>query len=189
MVSFSASLLNDDFRKASSDHKFIRLVSNGEITEEQFNIWLSQDYLFVIHNTHFVAQVLANASRNDYKFLINGLSTLEQELTWFEKKLNERNISINNIKPLSANLNYQHQLDEFIQTKKSYLSLITVTYAIEFYYYQAWKSVNNLDYQEFIDRWTSKEFEQYIKQLQSAVDDASTTASENDKNEARQLWN
>lgn len=40
-MSFSASLLNGDFLQASSEHKFIRLVSDGKINENQFNTWLA----------------------------------------------------------------------------------------------------------------------------------------------------
>ncbi|CAF1202692.1 unnamed protein product [Adineta steineri] len=126
---------------------------------------------------------------NDYKILISGLSTLEEELTWFENKLKEKNINIEDIKPLPANLNYQNWINELISSKKSYLSLITTYYAIEICYYQAWKSVKNRDYQEYADRWGSKEFEQYIDQLRVSVDNASITASDDDKNDASHLWN
>ncbi|CAF1053481.1 unnamed protein product [Rotaria sordida] len=189
MPSFSASLSKDNLCEASSEHRFIQLASTGEITQEQFNKWLTQDYLFVNSYIRFGAHVLINAPRQDYKVLIKGLSALEEELNWFENKLKEKNISIKNIKPLSANLNYQHWLDDLMHTKKSYLSLITALYAIELCYYEAWKSVKNHDYQEYINRWGSEGFEQFIEQLRVTVDVASITASNNDKQDACQLWN
>ncbi|CAF1133896.1 unnamed protein product [Adineta steineri] len=188
-MSFSASLSHDKLFRASSEHEFIQLVSNGQIKQQQFDRWLTQDYLFVTLLCRFVAHVLVNAPRQDYKILISGLSTLEEELTWFENKLKEKNINIEDIKPLPANLNYQNWINELISSKKSYLSLITTYYAIEICYYQAWKSVKNRDYQEYADRWGSKEFEQYIDQLRVSVDNASITASDDDKNDASHLWN
>ncbi|CAF1234379.1 unnamed protein product [Rotaria sp. Silwood1] len=188
MPSFSACLPNDKLREASFEHRFIKLISTGEITRQQFNTWLAQDYLFVIFYIRFGAHVLVHAPRQDYKFLIKGLSTIEEELTWFEKKLKEKNILINDIQPLFANRNYQHWLDELMHTKKSYLGLITAFYAMELCYYEAWKSVKNHDYQEFVNRWGSEEFGQFIEQLRVIVDAASITASDNDKQEACQLW-
>ena len=189
MSSFSASLSKDKLLEASSDHKFIQMVSNGQITQQQFNTWLAQDYLFVNDYIRLVAHALVNAPQHDYTLLINGLSSLADELKWFEKKLKERSILRNDIKPLSANLTYQRWLDELIQTKKSYLDLIIAVYAIELCYCKAWKVVKNPNYQEFVSRWGSAEFTQFIEQLRVAVDAASITASEDDKKEGRQLWN
>ncbi|CAF2897280.1 unnamed protein product [Rotaria sp. Silwood2] len=188
MSSFSESLPKDKLSEASSEHRFIQLVSTCEITQEQFNTWLAQDYLFVNFYIRFRSHVLVYAPRQDFKFLIKGLSAIEEELSWFENKLKEKNISINDIKPLSTNLNYQHWLNKLMHTQKSYLSLITAFYAMELCYYKAWKSVKNHDYQEFVNRWGSEEFGQFIEQLRIIVDVASITASDNDKQEARHLW-
>ncbi|CAF4284534.1 unnamed protein product, partial [Adineta steineri] len=46
-MSFSASLSHDKLFRASSEHEFIQLVSNGQIKQQQFDRWLTQDYLFV----------------------------------------------------------------------------------------------------------------------------------------------
>uniref|UniRef100_A0A914YYA6 Thiaminase-2/PQQC domain-containing protein n=1 Tax=Panagrolaimus superbus TaxID=310955 RepID=A0A914YYA6_9BILA len=72
-LSIIASLPEEKLGQASSEHKFIQMISSGEITDEQFNTWLSQDYLFVIKYVHFTAFVLQNAPKQDFKLLINGL--------------------------------------------------------------------------------------------------------------------
>lgn len=60
--------------------------------------------------------------------------------------------------------------------------------ALDLYYYEAQKSVKNLDYQEFANRWGSKEFGQFIEQLRITIDTAFVTVSEDNKKEARHLW-
>lgn len=156
MSSFSASLPDEKFLLAISGHRFIQLLSTGKITGEQFDVWLAQDSLFVINFVRFAAHVLLNAPRNNYRLLTDGLSTLADELNWFESKLNERHISVKEIQALPSNLNYQRWLSGSIESYKPYLSLLTTFCAIELCYYEVWKSVNNADYQEFTNRWASR---------------------------------
>uniref|UniRef100_A0AC34FDE2 Thiaminase-2/PQQC domain-containing protein n=1 Tax=Panagrolaimus sp. ES5 TaxID=591445 RepID=A0AC34FDE2_9BILA len=169
------------------------MISSGEITEEQFNTWLSQDYLFVIKYVHFTSFVLQNAPKQDFELLISGLSVLSDELKWFENKLNERNIKTDEIQPLMENINYQNWLNNFIETKpSSYLMMLTIFYGIELCYFKAWNAVKNEKYKEFANRWSSDEFGKYIDKLEVAIEKASAKASEEEKTEAveqlNQIW-
>lgn len=188
MPSFSASLPKDVLSKVSCQNKFVQLVSSGEIEREKFNTWLAQEYSFVNAYVRLLAHALVHAPVKDYKVLIKGLSTLQDELGWFKSKLEEQKICVNNIKPLAANLAYQNWLNKLIERNMSYLSLMTCIYGIELCYYAAWNSIKNRDYQEFIDRWTSEIFGEYIEELRFTVDVASIAASDDDKREAIQLW-
>ncbi|CAF3431818.1 unnamed protein product [Rotaria sp. Silwood2] len=185
--SFSESLPVNKLLAAISEHKFIQSINSGQISTEQFNTWLTQDYLSVISYVRFIAHVLANAPQQDYKVLINSLSALAEELAWFESQLKARGDLINKSQLLPANLAYQQWLAELIKTETSYLALITLYYSLELYYHQAWKSVKNHDYHEFVSRWGCDAFGQFVEQLKAAVDSASSTASEEDKKKARQL--
>ena len=64
-----------------SVHKFIQLLSDGEITSQQFKTRLAQDCLFVFHYNRFAIHALTRAPQQDYKFLINALSPLADEPT------------------------------------------------------------------------------------------------------------
>uniref|UniRef100_A0A914QQS4 Thiaminase-2/PQQC domain-containing protein n=1 Tax=Panagrolaimus davidi TaxID=227884 RepID=A0A914QQS4_9BILA len=190
MTSFIDPFSNGKLLQASSEHKFIKMVSNGEISEEQFNTWLSQDYLFVIKYVHFTAFVLQNAPRRDYSLLINGLSVLSDELNWFETKLKERNINPEKIIPFPENTNYQNWLLNLTLTKPtSYLMMLTIFYGIELCYFKAWKEVKNEKYKEFSNRWSSNEFGKYIDDLQAAINEESKKSSNDEKKEIIEKWN
>jgi len=188
MSTFTSTLSKDKLPAASSDHHFITAVSSGLISEHQFNTWLVQNYVLVNSYVHYAAYILAKAPRWCYTVLIKGLVALDNELTWLETQLQERGLIDDKIfEPLPANLAFQQFLAEIVK-RTNFFGLITTYYALELCHYEAWRSINNKEYEQFSSRSTSEESEQLIQQLKSVVDIQSSLASEDDKKEAQSLW-
>jgi thiaminase len=187
MASFTASLPKDKLATCSKA-KFLQSLNGGTVKKEEFNEWLSHDYVFLGNYKSFLSKVLTQAPKDDHEFLEENISGIPEELTWLENKLKESNVNVHNIKPTADDIADQEWLDELIQTKKSYLSLITAIYGLELSNHEAWKLVKAADYQEFAKRTTSADAKENVDGFQEAVDAAAETASENDKKEARKVW-
>ena len=63
---------------------FLRKVKSGKITQQQFNAWLTQDYLFGLSFVKLAGSVLASAPTTDLEKLLAGLAALQDELQWFQ---------------------------------------------------------------------------------------------------------
>jgi len=59
-----------------------------------FDIWLGQDYLFVLDLLSFQASLLAVAPRSAQRTLAGGLVALEAELGWFESQAKRRVLAL-----------------------------------------------------------------------------------------------
>lgn len=188
MGAFSGTLPKDELLQPSSRGKFIRSLSTGQVTKEQFNEWLAQEYLITVNYKSYISHIRSCAPRLQHDIWDDAMALGDREINWIESKLKERGIVINDIKPLPSTLTDQQLLNDLIQTNKSYLSLVTAVYAIEFSSYEAWKSVKNPDYEEFIERWGSKAVKETVEDIQTLVDIIAKLASENNQIEAREVW-
>ena len=188
MSVFTASLSSESLAKASFDHPFIQLINDDKLTHEQFQTWRDQDYLFVMTFVRLVGRTLSQAPRQDFHLLIESLSTISQELAWFEKQIRAEGKNPDEIHTLPSNAVYQHYLIELMESQKNYFQLLVAFYAIEICYYETWKAVKNVHYREYHERWGSSSFGEYIARFTDALNRVSLNATEEERVEARRIW-
>jgi thiaminase/transcriptional activator TenA len=61
-------------------HPFLAQCQLGIIQPQQFNTWLTQDYLFVVEFTRMVGRVLASAPPEHFDVILGGLAALKDDL-------------------------------------------------------------------------------------------------------------
>lgn len=78
---------------------------------DAFNKVQEQDYIFVRAFVPFVASTLVKAWKqsgdtNDIEVILGGLASLNDEISWFKKEASKWDVSLSNVVPQEANLNY-----------------------------------------------------------------------------------
>ncbi len=148
---------------------FLDAVGEGSLPEEAFNRWLVQDYLFVGGFTEFVALTVAKTPRPAQRLLIWGLSALDAELDWFEEQAKARSLD------LGAELHpvCRRYVDFLVAMaySESFEVLLAIFYGVEVAYTVAWSTLEPRGpYTEFIERWTSEDFQAYVHSLGELAD-------------------
>ncbi len=154
-------------------HPFLDAVREGTIPAPAFDAWLAQDYLFAGDLLTFQSRLLARTPRRDgaQAMLAGGLVAVEAELGWFEEKARERSLTLDVPRHPTAAA-YGDLLAELEGV--SYPAAMTALWAIERAYLEAWRSAasGDPDYREFVEHWTTPEFEEYVAGLGTAADSA-----------------
>jgi thiaminase/transcriptional activator TenA len=161
---------------AATHHAFLEQVQDGSLPYEAFATWLGQDYHFASTLLDSQCLILANAPRPDQGLLIGGLFALDSELSWFEANAAIYSIDLTQL-PLPTCRKYQDFL--LALQYKPYVVQIICIWALEKAYFDSWSSAlpGAPKYKEFIDRWTSDAFRDYVDGLEAAVDKAMAGAS------------
>lgn len=151
-------------------HPFLQECQSGKIQPQQFNTWLTQDYLFVLEFTRLLAKTLANAPPEHFDVLLGGLSAIKDELNWFQAKAKERDLDLNVSKQQTclAYCEYMEKVGEM-----SYPLQAMVVWAIELAYNQAWQRPGKMvaPYDEFAQRWGNSDFTEYVKLLEKQANE------------------
>ncbi|OZJ02050.1 hypothetical protein BZG36_05373 [Bifiguratus adelaidae] len=178
----------EQYKKVTSDAKFIQAVGDGSISTAQFNRWLSEDYYFVVVTIKAVSALLVFLPSESTKTLIAALGAFSEELSFFRQHIKEKDLKdlpagdldqtnvraeVSNDSPLK---DYNSHTEE-ITTKalsgnpRDVWRLLVFHYMAERCYYDAWASVANPPpaYQEFVTRWASDAFKAYIERLERIV--------------------
>ena len=150
--------------------KFLDAVGDGSLPEETFNRWLGQDYLFVRNFAVFASLAVAKAPRPGQSVLIAGLSALDDEVDWFEAHARARSLD------LGAELHpvCQRYVDFLITAGYSepFEVALAIFYGVEVAYTVAWGRLKaDGPYAEFIERWTHKDFQAYVRLLLKLADE------------------
>lgn len=166
--------LESGWEEATVGHKFIKACVDGSIKPEQFNTWLTQDYLYVRGFVTFAGGVLASAPDKHIEVLLNGIGALTDELNWFRAKAAKRGLKTENTGMQPACQAYRAAMAKLHSAP--YAIQATAFWAIEACYNQAWAKVLNdgtaEQYKEFAHRWGNPEFGKYVAQLQQQADEA-----------------
>ena len=166
MVSRHAAAWEDATR-----HPFLEGCRTGTIAHGQFATWLVQDYLFVVEFTRFAARVLTAAPVAHFEVLLNGLTALRDELSWFRAHAGERGLQLA-IPQQTACVQYCRFMDRLAHAP--YPVQATAFWAIEAVYFHAWRGASPMvaPYDEFAQRWGSAEFGAYVEELARQADEA-----------------
>ncbi|HUU95971.1 MAG TPA: TenA family transcriptional regulator [Phycisphaerae bacterium] len=144
--------------------KFLEGIGDGTLPPEAFERWLAQDYLFARGLTSFQAVMAAKAPRDAHGPLIGGLAAMHAEMSWFESHLADRGIDLQ----ADAHPVYRRYVDFLIASAYSapFEVLCAIVYGVEVSYLAAWSALEAAGpYAEFIERWSSEPFTEYVRSL------------------------
>jgi formylaminopyrimidine deformylase / aminopyrimidine aminohydrolase len=161
------------------DHPFVAQTSAGTLPRAAFDRWLVEDYYFVGSFRAFLTELTAIAPDDQAReVLAGGSAALVPELELFEAAAAERGLDLD-VEPSLLNLGYTSYLAA--SARAGWPIGITVLWAVEKAYYDAWASVRDTtgpdtQYAGFIANWSSPEFAAYVEQLGVLVDREDLTA-------------
>ncbi len=148
---------------------FLDAVGDGSLPAEAFHRWLVQDYLFVVGFTRFLAVAASRTPRPAQSAMIGGLAALDAELGWFEGHAAARGLDLD-AEPHPTCRRYVDFLVAAAYTEPVEV-LLAILYGVEVAYTVAWGRLEPRGpYAEFIERWTSPEFQQYVAELLRLAD-------------------
>jgi thiaminase len=165
--------------KLIQDHPFMAQTSAGSLPRSAFDRWLVEDYYFVQSFRAYLTELIAIAPDDQAReVLAGGLAALVPELELFETAAEERGLDLDT-EPSLLNLGYSSYL--IASVRDGWPVAITVLYAVEKAYYDAWASVRDTtgpdtQYAGFIANWSSPEFAAYVDRLGALVDRLELTA-------------
>lgn len=159
-------------------HPFIRSIRDGTVDISSFKRWLEQDYIFVRAFVPFVATVLLKAWKEsfdatDMEVILSGVASLNDEIAWFKKEASKWGVSLTNVTPQKANLDYCRFLESLMSSEVEYTVAITAFWAIETVYQDSFAhcledgSNTSEELRETCQRWGNDGFGQYCRALQS----------------------
>jgi thiaminase/transcriptional activator TenA len=157
-------------------HPFLTQCQDGSILTAQFDTWLVQDYLFVLEFTRFVARTLAAAPISHLDILLSGLGALQDELTWFRDKAQERSLDLATPRQHTCQI-YCDFMGSLVNAP--YAVQAVALWAIEYAYNQGWQLPGSmpLPYAEYADRWGNPGFTDYVRLLAQQADAALAIAA------------
>lgn len=143
---------------------FLDWVSDGTLLKEAFDRWLAQDYHFVSAFFRFVAALLSRSERAAQPLLVQGVSVLDGELAWFEGHARARGLELGG-PPHPVCQRYNHFMLRAAH-EESPRGLYALLYGVEVSYCAAWSAIEPRGpYREFIERWSSPGFSEYVAEL------------------------
>lgn len=161
-------------------HPFVAQTSAGTLPQNAFDSWLTEDHYFVRSFRAFLTSLIQLAPDDQAReVLAGGLAALVPELELFETAAAERGLDLS-AEPSLLNLGYSSYLTASVD--EGWPVGITVLYAVEKAYYDAWASVRDTtgpdtQYAGFIANWSSPAFAAYVDQLGVLVDREDLTPS------------
>jgi formylaminopyrimidine deformylase / aminopyrimidine aminohydrolase len=157
-------------------HPFLSQCQTGEISANQFNTWLVQDYWFV-----------AAAPVEHFEVLLAAFSTLNDELKWFRTKAIDRQLDLNTPQHPTCVTYCDYMIG---LAAEPYAVQATAYWAIECAYNQGWQRLGAVPepYTEFADRWGNAGFTAYVAQLQQQADGVLCSASDAVQQQAEQAF-
>ncbi|XP_027115909.1 probable bifunctional TENA-E protein [Coffea arabica] len=162
-------------------HPFIHSIRDGSVDVSSFKRWLEQDYIFVRAFVPFVATVLLKAWKEsfdatDMDVILSGMASLNDEFAWFNKEASKWGVSLTNVAPQKANLDYCRFLESLMSSEVEYTVAITAFWAIETVYQDSFAhcledgSNTPEELRDTCQRWGNDGFGQYCHALQSIAE-------------------
>ena len=169
--------------REATQHPFLEAVGEGTFPEGSFESWMAQDYIFASDLLVFQSRLLAQTPRPAQAVVAGGLVAVEAELGWFEEKAAGRGLDLETSRhpTTAAYRDLMMALD-----RAPYLVAITALWAIEQAYLEAWQGAapGHPDHREFVEHWTTQEFEEYVAGLRTAAGAALRAADEGKQKQA-----
>jgi thiaminase/transcriptional activator TenA len=155
--------------RAATHHPFLEGARDGNLDPAAFSRWLVQDYHFALALTRVEARYLANAPREDFEVLLQGMEAMISELAWFERKAADAALELTApIHPTArAYVDYLQAT-----TYEPYPVQLTALWALERAYLEAWRTAlpGASAYREFVEHWTNPAYAAWLDELEAAAD-------------------
>ena len=194
MNNFHQELLDgaQEIWNAFLNHRFLKMTADGSIPDEAFKTWMQQDYIFVQEAIPFIAVLLAKAPISLRSNLIQVLSALERELELFRRNAATHGVELESAVPSPTCYAYVQFLLTTAYTC-TFEEGFTVLYCAEKAYLDSWMEVKkNLKiqspWQEFIDKWTNEEFQQYVEWLAVTLNELAIGRPQRDLRKMQELF-
>lgn len=163
------------------DHPFLLQARDGALTNETFNTWLRQDYLFVEAARPFLGCLVARGPERHRGPLGEALAALADELELFRERARALGVELGGEKPGLVN----HAYVQFLLAtgfRADYAEAFAVYYGAERAYHESWQVVREgLDpespWQPFVENWAGDEFASFVAFLGEEVDRLAADAS------------
>ncbi|XP_058757768.1 probable bifunctional TENA-E protein [Vicia villosa] len=166
---------------SATKHPFILSIRDGTVQSHSFKTRLAQDYLFVREFVPFVASVLIKACKDsddsdDVEVILGGLAAFNDDISWFKREANKRDIRLSEVVPQKANKDYCRLLESLMSSDVEYTVALTVLWACGVVYLESFAyciekgSKTALEWKEICERWGTEGFGQYCQTLQKMVD-------------------
>jgi thiaminase/transcriptional activator TenA len=154
--------------RAATHHPFLEGARDGELDPAAFSRWLVQDYHFALALTRVEARYLANAPRQDFEVLLQGMEAMVAELAWFERKAAEVALELTALIHPTARA-YVDYLQAI--TYQPYSVQLTALWALERAYLEAWRTAlpGAPAYREFVEHWTNRDYAAWVERLEAAA--------------------
>jgi len=153
---------------AATHHSFLDGVCEGDLDPAAFSRWLVQDYHFALALTRAEARYLANAPREDFNVLLQGMEAMVAELAWFEEKAKQGSLELTApVHPTArAYVDYLQAT-----TYEPYAVQLTALWALERAYLEAWRTAlpGAPAYREFVEHWTNQAYAAWLDELEVAA--------------------
>ncbi len=150
--------------KEATSSPFLEAAAAGTLPAQAFRRWLAQDYLFARGLVVFQSLAAAKVPRDCHKTLLGGLVALDNELDWFEAHARRLGIALD-VPPHRACRRYTDFLIRSAHTEP-FPVLLAVLFGVEVSYLAAWSALRPTGpYAEFIARWSSPAFADYVTAL------------------------
>ncbi|OIW17675.1 hypothetical protein TanjilG_29025 [Lupinus angustifolius] len=159
----------------------------------------AQDYLFVRAFVPFVASILIKAWKEsdddgDLEIILGGMAALEDEINWFKREATNLGISLSEVVPHQANINYCRFLESLMSPEVEYTVAITAFWATEAVYQESFAhclgegSKTPPELKETCARWGNEGFGLYCQSLQRIADRSLQKASEDELKKAEVMF-
>lgn len=178
-------------RDEATHAPFLNALAAGNMAAEAFHRWLAQDYLFAKDLMAFQAILLAKASRECHKPLIEGLAALDLEMGWFESHAARLQVDLD-ILPHPTCQRYTDFLLRCAYTQP-YEVLLAILLGVEASYLAGWSALlPSGPFAEFIERWSNADFVAYVAVLGDLAERHPHAAAQERFNEVlvheREFW-
>ena len=190
---FSDELLKEakDIWEKFLPHEFLKGIARNELPQEAFNKWMVNDYHFAKNSLRFMALLMAKAPDDLLPFFAESIYFISKELEMFEGKADELGIKLGEGIDWRAKAYVNYLLN--VASLGSLLEGFTAFYCEEKAYYETWSWVRRNQkgksrYQEFIDRWSSGEFGEYVARLEEILNQLAEKCGEFEREKAREVF-
>lgn len=149
--------------------RFLAAIEDGTLPQAAFHRWLVQDYLFARGLVTFQAIATAKVPRAAQKVLIGGLTSLDAELDWFEQLARDRGLDLR----AEALPGCRRYVDFLLAAAyaQPFQVLLAILYGVEASYLAAWGALVPAEpFAEFVERWSSPRFREYVDALREQAD-------------------
>lgn len=154
-------------------HPFIEELSGGRLSDEIFDFWAMQDYIFVREAIRFFSVLMARFPRQYQKPFQQTLAGLEHELQLFTDYASRRRIELDKVEPTPI----CHAYNSFLLASAYHEDVdanFVILYTAEKAYHEAWKKVRaglkkGTPYEGFIENWAGEMFRQYVDWLEAEL--------------------